>query len=209
MVCWTFCTYNLQGPDAPGGRFNKRRRLTYFTGRHRGTYIFAAMYVALTILLCIQLSEWAPAVKPGRCYHTQLTADTNASHPTADITYVATTAGWMVSAMASAIFLGPRRRRLVLISAFLQFPVHLYMAIALRSTNQRSVDGAGVSENSWDFGQTTAVVLLAVAVIELCSKGWGYFVFEHELRKRRQPPSESGAVGAHAHESGVEKRRES
>lgn len=201
MVCWNFCTYRLQGSRA-------RRCPTYFTARHRSSYLFAAMFLALTILLCVRLAAWAPDAKPGRCYDARLIAITDTDHPSTDIAYVAVTAAWMLSAMASAIFLGARRRRWVLVSAFLQFPVHLYMAVALRSVNQGLLEG-DEGENAWDFGQTTAVVLLAVAVAELLSKGWRYFVFERELRTRGRARREGGAVEAQPQERGVEESRES
>ncbi|GJN82563.1 hypothetical protein PLIIFM63780_006103 [Purpureocillium lilacinum] len=179
MVCWTFCAFKLDGMGMKQGK--PRPLKSYFTPRHRGTYLFAVMFLALTILLCIRLDEWAPDREPGRCYHAQLITADDASHPAADKTYVAITAIWMLVAMASAILLNARRRRWVLVSAFLQFPVHLYMALALRSANQGYLEGEAPDENSWDFGQTTAVVLLALAITELLRKGREYIVFERDL----------------------------
>lgn len=86
--------------------------------------------------------------------------------------------------MALAVLLGARRRRLVLVLSFLQFPVHLYMAIALRSANQGRLEGEDGNENRWDFGQTTAVLLLGIAVSELISKAREYVKFERELRRK-------------------------
>lgn len=184
MVCWTFCKAKLDdGTDGPKSSAHIRPGIAYFTPRHRATYAFAAMFLALTILLCIRLDEWAPNQEPGRCYHAYLITITGANHPTADIIYVAITATWMLIAMGSAIFLSARRRRWVLLSAFLQFPVHLYMALALRSVNQGKLEGEESDENGWDFGQTTAVVLLALALIELYRKGREYITFDRETRR--------------------------
>lgn len=179
MVCWTFCAQKLDDNK----RLTARQHKTFFTPRHRVTYMFAAMFLALTIMLCVWLDDWSPDREPGRCYHAQLVTLSAATHPTADKVYVAITAIWMLIAMASAIFLNARRRRWVLISAFLQFPVHLYMALALRSANQGKLEGEGGNENSWDFGQTTAVVLLVLAAVELYRKGREYVEFEREARR--------------------------
>jgi heme/copper-type cytochrome/quinol oxidase subunit 4 len=98
--------------------------------------------------------------------------------------YVAITAAWLLIVMALAIFLGARRRRLVLLLSFLQFPVHLYMALALRTANQGRLEGEDGNENRWDFGQTTAVLLLSIAVSELISKAREYVKFEKELKRK-------------------------
>ncbi|KAK2612094.1 hypothetical protein QQS21_001824 [Conoideocrella luteorostrata] len=186
MVCWTFCKAKLNdGIDSSQPQsYIRSKYACYFTPSHRITYLFAVMFLALTIVLCVRLDEWAPNRASGRCYHAQLITLTTASHPAADKTYVAITSIWMILAMASAVFVDVHRRRSVLISAFLQFPVHLYMALALRSANQGKLEGEETDENGWDFGQTTAVVLLALAVEELYRKGQEYIVFEREVRRR-------------------------
>lgn len=143
------------------------------------------MFVTLTILLGIRLSEWHPDREPGRCYYSSLITITNARHPAADKVYVAITAAWMLLVMFSAAFFGAMHRRWILVSAFLQFPVHLYMTIALRTENQGKLSGEEKDENGWDFGQTTAVVLLAAAVEELGRKFGEYRHFEKELRAEK------------------------
>lgn len=184
MVCWTFCKAKLDdGTDKPRSSAHISPGIAYFTPRHRATYGFAVMFLALTVLLCVQLSEWAPNQEPGRCYHAQLITITHANHPAADITYVVVTAVWMIFAMASAILLNAHRRKWVLLSSFLQFPLHLYMALALRSANQGKLEGEESDENGWDFGQTTAVVLLALALGELYRKGREYIQFERLARR--------------------------
>ncbi|KAJ6440915.1 Autophagy-like protein 18 [Purpureocillium lavendulum] len=196
MVFWTFCAFRL---DGMGTKLGKPKPLkSYLTSRHRASYLFAAMFLALTILLCVRLDEWAPDQEPGMCYHARLvTADGGAGHPTADKTYVAITAVWTLLAMAGAIFLNAHRRRYVLVSAVLQFPVHLYMALALRAANQGRLEGEGGDENGWDFGQTTAVVLLGGAISELFAKAREYFAFERDLVRNGLPPVEDddGGVG--------------
>lgn len=56
------------------------------------------------------------------------------------------------------------------------------MVIALRLANQDHLEGEE-SENGWDFGQTTAVLLLGVTIQELFHKGHEYFTFEKDLKK--------------------------
>lgn len=179
LVCWTFCTAKLNKHKTT--QRSKRVKERIFAKRYRVTYLFALLFLALTILLCIRLDEWAPAQPPGRCYDARLISYEPAAHPTADMVYVAVTASWLLIVMALAIFLGARRRRLVLALSFVQFPVHLYMAIALRTANQGKLEGDDGNENRWDFGQTTAVLLLAIALTELITKAREYVKFEKDL----------------------------
>lgn len=141
------------------------------------------MFLALTILLYQRLGQWSPDHEPGRCYHTYLVSKPGARHPYSDKIYVLVTAGWMLFVMLAAAFLGARWRRSILVLAFLQVPVHLYMMLALRSANQGKLSGEEKHENGWDFGQTTSVVLLVLALNEVVTKGREYFAFEHDLRK--------------------------
>ena len=90
----------------------------------------------------------------------------------------------------------------MLLLAVAQFPVHLYAVIALRAGNQAAVlevsryegvvngdgngqgeegEGKGEGENNWDFGQTTAVLLLFVTLHECFEKGVGLWRFERGL----------------------------
>ncbi|KAL7951229.1 hypothetical protein V8C42DRAFT_356612 [Trichoderma barbatum] len=204
LVCWTYCNLRLHRPAVPQdlkshllSRHFACFRSIHFTPRHRGTYLFAVMYLVLTILLCINLDDWSPDHEPGRCYFAHLVTSPYAAHPSADIIYVAITASWMIIVMLAAAFSGARWRHSILILAFLQFPVHLYMALALRAANQGKLEGE-VHENAWDFGQTTAVVLLAMAARELLEKGSEFFFFEHDLRKRGALPRKSR--GEHSQE---------
>ncbi|TFB07627.1 hypothetical protein CCMA1212_000083 [Trichoderma ghanense] len=191
LVCWTYCTLRLHQPSSPPdyashllSRHFACLRSVHFTPRHRGTYLFAAMYLVLTILLGLSLDAWSPDTPPGRCYFAHLITSPHASHPAEDKAYVAFTAAWMILVMLAAAFSGARWRHTILALAFLQFPVHLYMALALRAANQGHLVGDDARENEWDFGQTTAVVLLAMAARELVDKGTEFYFFERDLQKR-------------------------
>lgn len=61
------------------------------------------------------------------------------------------------------------------------------MTLALRSANQGKLEGDAY-ENYWDFGQTTAVVLFAMALRELLDKGFEFYFFERDLQKRGALP---------------------
>ncbi|PTB62428.1 hypothetical protein BBK36DRAFT_1163109 [Trichoderma citrinoviride] len=192
LVCWTYCTLRLHqtsssSPDYASHLLSRHipcLRSVHFTPRHRGTYLFAALYLVLTILLGLSLDAWNPDAQPGRCYLAHLVTHPQASHPAADKVYVAFTAAWMLLVMLAAALSSARWRHSILALAFLQFPVHLYMALALRAANQGHLEGDDARENRWDFGQTTAVVLLAMAARELFDKGTEFYFFERELRKR-------------------------
>lgn len=70
------------------------------------------------------------------------------------------------------------------------------MALALRSANQGRLEGSGY-ENQWDFGQTTAVILLVVALREVFEKGLEYYFFEKDLRKNRALSNRNGKKDGH------------
>jgi hypothetical protein len=197
LVCWRFCRVRIEGQQPTEGdaddnekttakpRSESRKRgvtgrISYWNARYRATFLFIALYLALTILLCIRLNEWTPNTSPGRCYHSHLVTSPGAAHPDADKVYVSITASWLIGVVLASVFLGVNRRRGILVLSSLHFPLHLYMAIALRQANQGRFEGEVKHENEWDFGQTTAVVLLGGAVVELLAKGREYWVFERE-----------------------------
>ncbi|KAM0511582.1 hypothetical protein ACHAPE_009732 [Trichoderma viride] len=191
LVCWTYCDVRLHrsshAHDWAHHLFERRFacfRSPHFTPRHRATYLFVLLYLVLAILLCVALDNWALDQRPGRCYFSYLVTSSGALHPMSDKVYVSFTASWMILVMMAAAFSGARWRHTILVLAFLQFPVHLYMALALRSANQGKLEGGGY-ENAWDFGQTTAVILLAVAAREVFDKSLEYFFFEKDLKKSR------------------------
>lgn len=63
------------------------------------------------------------------------------------------------------------------------------MTIALRIANEGKFEGEMKHENEWDFGQTTAVVLLGIAVVEFLKKGKQYYDFETYVMKHGAVPS--------------------
>lgn len=186
LVFWTFCATKITTADSQWQtrlHIGKRKgSISLLAPRYRVTYIFAIMFLALTIILCLHLKQWNPDSEPGRCYSSHLVSNAD-NHPAGDLVYVITMAVWLFIGMVAAILGGPRRRRPILIFAFLQFPIHLYMALTLRTVNQEFLAG-GEDENGWDFGQTTAVLLLGMAFSDLVKKLCEYFKFERELQRR-------------------------
>ncbi|OGM42476.1 hypothetical protein ABOM_008316 [Aspergillus bombycis] len=163
LVCWRFCRAKIEASDTTPHPKGTRDRISYFHGRYRATFGFTILYLALLILLCVRLDEWAPNKAPGRCYFSHLVTSPSASHPGADQVYVAVTGSWLIVVILASVFSGVRGRRWILILSSFHFPLHLYMAIALRQANQGKFEGETKHENEWDFGQTTAVVLLGIA----------------------------------------------
>lgn len=56
----------------------------------------------------------------------------------------------------------------IVILAMAQYPLHLYMVIALRTANEGRLNGD--SENAWGFGQIVALVTAVSTILE-CIKG--------------------------------------
>lgn len=187
LVCWRYCRAKIDEPDMKLHP-ERRERISWFHNRYRTVYIFVALYLALTILLGIRLNEWSPHQEPGRCYYSALVTNPSDSHPTADKYYVGFTSAWLMTVVLASVFAGVNRRRAILVLSSLHFPLHLYMTIALRQANQGKFEGETSHENEWDFGQTTAVMLLAIAVVELVKKGKEYYDFERYVAKHGTPP---------------------
>jgi len=162
---------------------------------HRGTFIFALLFFALTIWLEIRLNSWSldPNAPLGSCFNTTWVMTPSAQQPRTSKIYVGVTASYLLLVLLWAVFGGPRVMRWVMGLSLLQFPVHLYMMIALRSANQGSLEGEE-GENNWDFGQTAAVLLLGYAVKEILSKGEEYYRFERNLKRKEQDSDEEQAV---------------
>lgn len=190
LVCWRFCRTKLSDEDKEMKTANhpQRKRDQFIraitNGRYRAMFLFLALYLALLIVLGIRLNEWAPDVAPGRCYYSHLVASEGASHPGVDQIYISITGSWLIVAMLAGMFFGVKRRRFVLLLSMLHFPLHLYMFIALRQANQGKFEGEEKHENNWDFGQTTAVILLCVALVELFTKGKEFYDFEKQAAKQ-------------------------
>lgn len=189
LVCWRYCRAKIDEPDMK--LHGRKLRISWFNGRYRAVYLFLALYLALTILLGVRLNEWSPHQEPGRCYYSTLIADPSSSHPAADLYYLGFTSSWLMVVVLASVFAGVKRRRVILVLSSLHFPMHLYMTIALRVANHGKFEGEVDNENEWDFGQTTAVLLLAIAIIELFKKGKEYYDFETYVGKHGVPPSEN------------------
>ena len=157
-----------------------RRKITK---RHRATYSFAIFYLIFTILLEVRLSDWSlTGDQPGWCYLTNGLTAPAASHPTTDKIYVAVTAAGLLILIIGTLFAPTSYRKPLMLLCASQFPIHLYMMIALRVANQNAL-GEDESENDWDFGQTTAILLLMVTVFELFNKFLEYRHFEQQLKR--------------------------
>lgn len=140
------------------------------------------MAIVLTALLNGRLNEWDEnSEEPGKCYNTYLVMSPDAAQPKTDRAYVGVTGAWLVMSLLSAIFGQPTQRHTILILSFLQFPVHLYMMIALRTSNVPFLEGTE-SETGWDFGQTVAVLLLGFTLNEIVTKAWEFYKWEKHLK---------------------------
>jgi hypothetical protein len=150
--CVHFC---WRSPFTPTSRHAQSLEIA---PRYLVSYLFSILYLALLVILEARLGDWNDE-EPGNCYNPYLTTSTSARHPTADKAYVATTGIWMLSSVLLATFDSAKNIRSVLGFALLQFPVHVYMLVTLRTANQELVEGEK-QENEWGFGQTVAIVLL-------------------------------------------------
>lgn len=125
MVCWTFSAEKLAPPDSKyRHKRNGKLQLWRISPRYRVVYIFALLYLALTILLEVRLSRWSLTSEDlGHCYRTHGITSMTASHPSADKIYVAITASWMLLVMFGTIYDNTKRRKVLLILSSLQFPL--------------------------------------------------------------------------------------
>ncbi|KAK3361634.1 heterokaryon incompatibility protein-domain-containing protein [Lasiosphaeria ovina] len=60
----------------------------------------------------------------------------------------------------------------IMVFAFLQYPLHLYSAVALRLSNENFLDSN--SEREWGFGQVMALMLVADTIIRCGKAIYGY-----------------------------------
>lgn len=184
LVTWRFCLTIIDDPDENLKGHNRMGISRFWReSRYRATFLFVALYLALLILLGIRLNDWAPDTAPGRCYFSHLVTSPSSSHPGLDQVYISVTGSWLIVVILAGVFAGVKRRRFVLTLSSLHFPLHLYMTIALRQANQGKFEGEVKHENEWDFGQTTAVLLLGIALVELVTKGIEFWNFESEAAK--------------------------
>ncbi|KAI1102957.1 hypothetical protein F4804DRAFT_247565 [Jackrogersella minutella] len=177
LICWTFI-----GAKTPKKKYHQIAP-SHWTGRFRVSYIFALLFLGLTIFLEVRLDQWSlTAEETGFCYITKGITTPGASHPRTDKAYVAVTAIWLLLVIFGALFASAKFGKPLLILSFLQFPVHLYMMITLRSENQDFLENHE-DENEWDFGQTTAIILLSIALAQLVHQGVLYLKFERAVKK--------------------------
>ncbi|KAI1777605.1 hypothetical protein F4818DRAFT_407237 [Hypoxylon cercidicola] len=180
LICWTFVGAKTKTLKP---KSNHKFIPAHWTPRFRVSYVFAVLFLVLTVLLEIRLDQWSVTEEePGYCYVTTGLTSADAKHPVADKSYVAITATWLLMVLFGSLFCSAKFRKPLLILAGLQFPLHLYMMIRLRTENQSKLEGEE-NENKWDFGQTTATLLLALAISQLINQAKEYFKFERALKK--------------------------
>lgn len=149
---------------------------------------FATLYLVFVSYFGIALNNW-DYNKTGRCYHYDHVALPDSSHPDVDKAYLVATCVFMFVLLFCCVILGKpateylRRgktgrspdfgmwlliwiaRIFLLITALLQYPLHLYMVVSLRVANDKYLQGD--SENTWGFGQIVALILL-IPVFKEC-----------------------------------------
>jgi heme/copper-type cytochrome/quinol oxidase subunit 4 len=149
----------------------------------------------------IRLDEWDPKVD-GRCYNTNSVDSPSASHPTIDKVYLGITAGWMLTVIILAVIGNAHHIKIVIILALLQYPLHLYFMITVRTANTDLLEGED-QENDWGFGQTVALVLLGLTVLELRNGLKEYWRFEkkftEQINKSTRKPDEDKLEAAESH----------
>ncbi|KAI1325471.1 hypothetical protein F5Y16DRAFT_401322 [Xylariaceae sp. FL0255] len=74
----------------------------------------------------------------------------------------------------------------LIIIALIQYPVHVYSLFALRGSNEAYLSGD--SENTWGFGQTVALILVASVILECLRAMVEYYI----LRRERRHPTKDG-----------------
>ncbi|KAK8134821.1 hypothetical protein PG984_006833 [Apiospora sp. TS-2023a] len=172
LVCLAFCQKMLN------------RSTSRLSSRYLTVYGFIVFFVALAITFIIRLAKWQEGGKLGECYNTVGASNRFASHPGSDQAYVLITSLWLLVAIGMAVFGGSKVLMLVLLFAMLEYPVHLYFMIAIRHANQPLLEGTE-DEDRWDFGQTTAMLLLGLAYLEFATKAWKYRQWTLEWKKNQ------------------------
>ncbi|KAI1769026.1 hypothetical protein GGR53DRAFT_461814 [Hypoxylon sp. FL1150] len=180
LVCWTFVGAKTKTLKT---RSSHKFIPAHWTPRFRVSYVFALLFLVLTVFLEIRLGRWSLTEEEnGFCYITTGLTSADATQPRTDRAYVAVTATWLLMVLFGSLFCSANFRKPLLVLAGLQFPLHMYMMIKLRTENQPFLEGEE-NENSWDFGQTTATILLGLAIGQLVHQGVQYFKFEQAIKK--------------------------
>lgn len=158
--------------------------------------LLLVLFLTFSIAFGLKLNAWDES-KPGHCYNASKISHGSAKHPYHDHLYLGFTVWAVVGALIWAcggcfdgdaqptdpitVFFYKLAKflpgnagelaavKMVLTYAFIQLPLHLYMVIALRATNQPLLEGD--SENAWGFGQVISMVMVAATLSE-CWKGY-------------------------------------
>lgn len=147
----------------------RRLSLQYLT-----MYVYAIFFFALTIVTITHLLQWDEhSTSLGYCYNTAGSADSGTDQPGTELTYVVVTGFSLLITMITAIFSGPKLRFPLVVIAVLHFGVHLYFMVVVREANQKLLEGVE-REDRWDFGQSTAMLLLGLAILEVMKKSLAY-----------------------------------
>ncbi|KAK0737787.1 hypothetical protein B0T18DRAFT_234491 [Schizothecium vesticola] len=183
----SFCAALVHVSDNPRGRTTIEHKIRIVLSA-----VFSILHLAFSILYGQRLEKWDWTV-PGRCYNTRLLAMPDASHPYVDRIYLGITCFYMQSSLILCFFaafekwlnfepgedndnapdnsdsdaaehIGNLYSVLVILAAMYQYPLHLYSTIALRLSNESLLEGD--SENSWGFGQVSALVLVVNTLIQ-------------------------------------------
>ena len=169
----------------PENKVKKKRSDSWRTGRKISIYIFSILYLAYAIIVCQRLGNWSEDGENAKCYNTPLVTSSTASHPRADIIYVAITAGFLLLLIGFSLTSTQRTARFILVLALGQLPVHVYMVGALRTSNQGLLESG--DENEWDFGQTVATVLLGMTISELVGGLREYWHLHRKAKHQNHP----------------------
>ncbi len=128
-------------------------------------------------MLGIRLNDWNDDI-PGRCYRTSNIATPHAKHPLVDQVYLGVTSLYVFSLMFSGLVSCrvPNKilrwhMQLILVSV-LQFILHVYILVALRTANQPLLDNAAL-EDQWGFAQVIAIMMLVATLLECARSGEG------------------------------------
>jgi len=185
-------------------------RTTAGTIRIYTIYVWAIFYLAYTILFGRKLQGWDYTV-PAHCYNTHNLAIPSSHHPLVDNIYISITCVYIFFCLLcvytyihfskvyqdfqrkegkpemadGAIELGKGAQYMILLVAFLQFPLHAYSIIVLRKENESLLTG-GLTEQEWGFGQVSAMILLAPNAVGLVL---GVSDFISWGKRQREQPS--------------------
>lgn len=141
------------------------------TSRYLSIAVFSILYLIFSIFFGKSLEKWDDSV-PGRCYMTERIARADARHPYVDRIYLGITCFYVFAALETVVIASLSTwkyfRYSAISIALLQYPLHLYMLVALRKSNMKLLSGD--QEDSWGFGQIVALVMLGSTVVE-CLRG--------------------------------------